>query len=644
MELTADEGTWTRSPTSYSFQWQRCDSSGGSCADISGTTSSTYTLTSTDVGKTIRVAVTATNSAGSDSASSDATNMIYGEPENTAPPTITGAAHEAQTLTASHGTWTNSPTFTYQWQRCNSSGASCADISGATSSTYTLTSAEVDNTVRVVVTASNGAGSASASSTVTGVIDGLPINTVIPSVSGSEEYGETLTASPGTWSATEIPTYAYQWRRCNSSGLSCTNIAGATGSTYDLQANDVSKRIRVVVTASTSAGDASATSEPTGVIDTSDGTPENLIAPSLSDEPVVGSTITADSGLWNGSRPLSYTYQWQRCFQVDLYGASSTCSNISGATTETYVPRLDPNYFVVGQWTYCNSWLDSDYADAGNILSNPCGVNSRGIRLKVTATNVSGSSSSYSSIEKTKMKALMASSLSPFVNEAGIGHQCVGPIVDGGCSDAIYYTTTGGHTFGTQPITHTYRYATCDRWGNGCSVSSGVNTVFGSSGGVHFPDAHTVMRVYNCASNAYGGSCGWSAGYNRDGQPFDQPLAETPDWMKIGDGELAPNPTGKASDPVNTATGAFTADATDASLPADALPFKWTRSYNSSDEVSGNMDTDGRTRTPGSSQSTAMTWSYDQGQGNAWLSKAQARTRHLEVHQPNSTPPWAVGH
>src|SRR5438477_6065584 len=62
--LTASHGSWTGNPKSYDFQWQRCDSSGGSCNPISGATSKQYTLTSADVGNRIRVQVTASNATG----------------------------------------------------------------------------------------------------------------------------------------------------------------------------------------------------------------------------------------------------------------------------------------------------------------------------------------------------------------------------------------------------------------------------------------------------------------------------------------------------------------------------------------------------------------------------------------------------
>lgn len=64
--LTTTNGTWTNSPTSFTYQWTRADT----ITPISGATASTYVLTATDVGHTITVSVTATNAIGSTSATS----------------------------------------------------------------------------------------------------------------------------------------------------------------------------------------------------------------------------------------------------------------------------------------------------------------------------------------------------------------------------------------------------------------------------------------------------------------------------------------------------------------------------------------------------------------------------------------------
>ena len=86
-------------------------------------------------------------------------------------PAITGTAQQGQTVTASPGTWTaDDATFAYQWQHCDAAGANCTDIAGATAQTYTVTSTDVNTTLRVVVTASNRFGAPTAPSAQTAVV------------------------------------------------------------------------------------------------------------------------------------------------------------------------------------------------------------------------------------------------------------------------------------------------------------------------------------------------------------------------------------------------------------------------------------------------------------------------------------------
>ncbi len=74
--LTANDGSWTGSPTSYAYQWQRCDAAGIACADIGGATAKTYKLQTADVGQRIRFRVTASNNDGKTSVFSGATGVI----------------------------------------------------------------------------------------------------------------------------------------------------------------------------------------------------------------------------------------------------------------------------------------------------------------------------------------------------------------------------------------------------------------------------------------------------------------------------------------------------------------------------------------------------------------------------------------
>jgi len=93
-------------------------------------------------------------------------------PVNVTPPTITGTAQENQTLTASSGTWTNSPvSYAYQWQSDDGSG--WVDIVGATASTYTVVAGDVGDTIRVSVVATNLDGSSTP-------VSSAPTSAVIP--------------------------------------------------------------------------------------------------------------------------------------------------------------------------------------------------------------------------------------------------------------------------------------------------------------------------------------------------------------------------------------------------------------------------------------------------------------------------------
>jgi len=93
-------------------------------------------------------------------------------PSATTLPSISGTPTHGNTLTANAGTWTGSPTgYTYQWERCNSSGLYCSPISGATSSTYTPTTSDEGQTIQVLVDATNSLGTTQYGSQPTSVIN-----------------------------------------------------------------------------------------------------------------------------------------------------------------------------------------------------------------------------------------------------------------------------------------------------------------------------------------------------------------------------------------------------------------------------------------------------------------------------------------
>jgi hypothetical protein len=104
----------------------------------------------------------------------NATMATYGysppTPANSLAPAISGTTTFGQVLTTTTGTWSNSPTYAYQWSRAATSGGSYTNISGANSSTYTLVAADVGQFLKSTVTATNGSGSASSTSSATAQI------------------------------------------------------------------------------------------------------------------------------------------------------------------------------------------------------------------------------------------------------------------------------------------------------------------------------------------------------------------------------------------------------------------------------------------------------------------------------------------
>jgi hypothetical protein len=165
-----------------------------------------------------------------------------------------------------------------------------------------------------------------------------PINTTEPSISGQAREGRLLTASPGTWSGSTPMTFTYRWLRCGPDGgapdgSNCLQIGGATSNTYTLRGADVGVRIRVRVTAQNADGTDAAASNPTAVVRGS-ARPNSLINPTIGGSPTLGETLTADPGVWSGTQPITFSYQWRSCNRT-----GGNCQNIPGATGRTYVLR-----------------------------------------------------------------------------------------------------------------------------------------------------------------------------------------------------------------------------------------------------------------------------------------------------------------
>lgn len=159
---------------------------------------------------------------------------------NAVAPTVTGTPAVGRLLTAVAGSWTPSGVgFTYQWLRGGS------PISGATSASYTVVTADAGKRLSVKVTAvRSGYRRLSLTSVGTATVP-VPVvtNTVRPRVTGAVSLGKTLRAVDGAWGPTQVA-LKRQWLR------GTTPIAGATSTTYRTVAADLGKKISVRVTGS----------------------------------------------------------------------------------------------------------------------------------------------------------------------------------------------------------------------------------------------------------------------------------------------------------------------------------------------------------------------------------------------------------
>src|SRR5205807_945789 len=128
---------------------------GASCAAISGATASTYTPVAGDVGSTLKVVETVTKAGYNNGSSTSAASavVINGDFSTTTAVSVTGTPTVGTATTLSAGTYSPTPTGTSSLRGALPiCGASCADISGATSSTYTPVAGDVGGTLRVVET------------------------------------------------------------------------------------------------------------------------------------------------------------------------------------------------------------------------------------------------------------------------------------------------------------------------------------------------------------------------------------------------------------------------------------------------------------------------------------------------------------
>ncbi len=258
---TAQEGqTLTASASSgqsdnpVTYQWQTSADNGASWHNIVGATSASYTATEGGEHSLLRAVATATNDDGiTISASSAATSKVLDALPTVTAPAVTGTAQEGQNLMASASSGQSDNPVTYQWQTSTDNGASWHNIVGATSASYTATEVDEHNLLRAVATATNDDGIAiSASSAATAKVLDAPPTVTTPTIAGTAQEGQTLTASASTGQSDNPVTY--QWQESSDGGHTWTNIANATGATYAVTEGDEHNLIQAVATATNDDG------------------------------------------------------------------------------------------------------------------------------------------------------------------------------------------------------------------------------------------------------------------------------------------------------------------------------------------------------------------------------------------------------
>ncbi|TIC79456.1 CHAP domain-containing protein [Nocardioides sp. GY 10127] len=307
--LTATAGTWSVSSLTFKYQWY------ASGTAVSGATGSTFAPTSSQVGKTMKVVVTASRSGyNTATATSNTTGAVApGTFSTSGTPTITGTPLIGSTLTASRPAWSPTPTtVSYQWL------ANGATITGATGSTFVVTDAQEGKTLSVRETAAKSGYTSSVltSASTAAVASSTPLDaTPTPVISGEPVVDSTLTVDAGDWEPAPVA-LGYQWLR---NGVA---ISGATGTSYVLGQADIDAQISVSVTGTKSGyAKTTTTSEPTSAVTAGSIT---ATTPTISGTAQYGETLTAEAGAW-APEDVTLNYQWLR-----------DGSAVSGATGQTY--------------------------------------------------------------------------------------------------------------------------------------------------------------------------------------------------------------------------------------------------------------------------------------------------------------------
>jgi len=360
--------------STVSWQWQRSSDGGATWVDISGATSSSYTLGDGDAGKLVRTKGSYTDGQGTAetvySAASTAVINVNDAPVGFGV-TISGSATEDATLTASASVTSdadglpNPQSFTYQWQS-SSNGNTWTNIAGATAASFTPGDAQVGEQLRVVTSYTDGQGTVetttSAATAAIANVNDAPSGFTV-AISGTRAEDQLLTANVGAISdADGLGALTYQWQRSNDVG-GWDNISGATGASYRLGDADVSRQIRLQASyvdgkGTTERAFSGATLPIANVDDAAVMSIGGMVSGAVSE----GQSLRISVSATDVDGPISnIAFQWQTS------STGSTWSDIAGATAADFTIPSDQS--LVG--LYLRTQVTTTDARGGTTIATP---------------------------------------------------------------------------------------------------------------------------------------------------------------------------------------------------------------------------------------------------------------------------------
>ncbi|MEI7743428.1 MAG: hypothetical protein WCK58_06725, partial [Chloroflexota bacterium] len=327
--LIAGPNTVNPTPTSYAYEWFRCDTGGANCVSQGAPQAGSYTIQSSDVGGTIAARTYATNQYGTAVSGIGAvtSEVLPLQVTQTSVPVIYGKPWLGHAMTAAVGSYSGAVQYAgITWQYCDmafaanvNGGSHCSSVVDS-STTYpeqfTPNVVQKGSYLRLAVLIDvNGLFQAPASlltwSATTAVVTTAPAkvaNTKAPSLTGTAQVGKTLTIGIGSW--TGSPTYTYAWYRCNATGSTCTRIAGAKAKTYVLAGADTAWKIKAVVAARNLLPSSAVKATP--LVGLVKGKPWYASGAKITGTATVGQTLKVAKGTWQAYPSATFTYRWYR--------------------------------------------------------------------------------------------------------------------------------------------------------------------------------------------------------------------------------------------------------------------------------------------------------------------------------------------